>query len=396
MKFVKIIDPKLNTISFSMVFAMGTVHEPKEVQGITHLVEHLVFREAKGLSQKEIYEFFESRGVDIKATVGFNFTEFSFVCVKEVFLEIISLLHKLLLYTDYSPESIDLEKKIIAKEKQLYPKSNLEIATQNRIRYIIENDALDTLTAKNIKVYKEKFLKANSLCVICGGVSEEICDQVERIFEDFCEETTSFPREDKPFGGVTLVKDKFSMVDLYFSFFLPIKQESLIESVTIRLLNDILFKGKTSIVGFELREQAGLIYQVDSLCLQMQTGVSLGFSLSVSNKELFSTIEHLRNILDFEIESKYLDIAKAFYCNNLPMLQENPTLACDCIVETFISFNNPLTPLQYAEIVNSVSIDLCNRLWKEMKSSIELCVFGKVKSKEIEQIANIFSIKKHN
>lgn len=396
MKFVKIIDPKLNTISFSVVFAMGTVHEPKEVQGITHLVEHLVFREAKGLSQKEIYEFFESRGVDITATVGFNFTEFSFVCVKEVFLEIISLLHKLLVYTDYSPESIDLEKKIIAKEKQLYPKSNLEIATQNRIRYILENDALDTLTAKNIKVYKEKFLKANSLCVICGGASEEICDQVEKIFEDFCEETTSFPREDKPFGGVTLVKDKFSMVDLYFSFFLPIKQESLIESVTIRLLNDILFKGKTSIVGFELREQAGLIYQVDSLCLQMQTGASLGFSLSVSKKDLFSTIEHLRNILDFEIESKYLDIAKAFYCKNLPMLQENSTLACDCVVETFISFNNPLTPLQYAEIVNSVSIDLCNRLWKEMKSSIELCVFGKVKSKEIEQIANIFSIKKHN
>ena len=170
----------------------------------------------------------------------------------------------------------------------------------------------------------------------------------------------------------------------------------MIESVAIRLLNDILFKGKTSIVGFELREQAGLIYQVDSLCLQMQTGVSLGFSLSVSKKEMFSAIEHLRNILDFEIESKHLDIAKAFYCNNLPMLQENPTLACDCIVETFISFNNPLTPFQYAEIVNSVSIDLCNRLWKEMKSSIELCVFGKVKSKEIEQIANIFSIKKHN
>ena len=147
MKFVKIIDPKLNTISFSMVFAMGTVHEPKEVQGITHLVEHLVFREAKGLSQKEIYEFFESRGVDITATVGFNFTEFSFVCVKEVFLEIISLLHKLLVYTDYSPESIDLEKKIIAKEKQLYPKSNLEIATQNRIRYILENDLLEAIIA---------------------------------------------------------------------------------------------------------------------------------------------------------------------------------------------------------------------------------------------------------
>ena len=394
MKLVRFIVPQLNTVSFSVVFAMGTIHEPKEVQGITHLVEHLIFRETKEFSQQEIYEFFESRGVDIKATVGFNFTEISFVCRKEIFLEIISMLYKILIYTDYSPESIDAEKKVISKENDLYPKSNLEIVTQNRLRYILENSAFETLTVKDIKEYKEKLLKANTLCAVCGGASDEMCNQVEMIFEGFGKESVPFPQDIKPFSGATLVKDKFSMVDLHFSFFASIKQEDLVKSVAIRLLDDILFKGKTSVVGKVLRENQGLVYQVDSLCLQIPRGISLGFSLSVSKNELFSVIEHLRNILDIEIERKHLDMAKAFYCDNLPILQESPTLVCDCIVETFVSFNNPLTPSQYAEVVNSVSVDLCNQLWKNLKKSLELYVFGKVKSKEIKQIANILMI--HN
>ena len=87
--------PSSNTISFAIVFPVGATHEPTDLNGITHLIEHLSFKKTSALTQTQIYDICESNGVNIYARTTQNSIEYHFVCRKKVFANMGVVLHNL-------------------------------------------------------------------------------------------------------------------------------------------------------------------------------------------------------------------------------------------------------------------------------------------------------------
>ena len=99
-----------NTISFAIVFPVGATNEPTDLNGITHLIEHLSFKKTSALTQTQIYDICESNGVNIYARTTQNSIEYHFVCRKNVFSTIVSLLADMLHCCDYGEAEISTEK----------------------------------------------------------------------------------------------------------------------------------------------------------------------------------------------------------------------------------------------------------------------------------------------
>lgn len=68
--------PNTHSVTVDLFVRSGVAYETSDKLGITHLLEHLIFRELQGFSQRELYFFMESLGTTLKAVTYRDFLRF--------------------------------------------------------------------------------------------------------------------------------------------------------------------------------------------------------------------------------------------------------------------------------------------------------------------------------
>ncbi len=108
--------PYFRSISLGIWVASGSRNETKQLAGISHLIEHLLFKGTKNRTNKEIAIEFDSVGADFNA-----FTDKEDSCFYCDFIDThlekcAELLFDIVFNPLFSPESLKTEKKIIMEE----------------------------------------------------------------------------------------------------------------------------------------------------------------------------------------------------------------------------------------------------------------------------------------
>ncbi len=112
--------PHVRSVAVGVWAAVGARHEPARLNGISHFIEHLLFKGTTRRSARKIMAEVEGVGGDINANTGEERTCYYATAPARYLGEVCEVLFDLYLHPRLSPRDIELERGVIAEEIQMY------------------------------------------------------------------------------------------------------------------------------------------------------------------------------------------------------------------------------------------------------------------------------------
>jgi predicted Zn-dependent peptidase len=290
--------PHVRSVSMGAWVNSGSRDEAPEVNGISHFVEHMVF---KGTTTRSAQQF--AREVD---TIGGNldaFTGKETICFNIKVLDTnvdpaLDLLSDLVLHPTFAPDDLAKEQGVILEEIKMDEDNPdylvHEIFTQN----FWNGDALGrpilgtakTVSSFNQQIvfddYARRFTPRNLVFSAAGNLDhDKFVAQVAQYFGDLPAASGSpEPKQTAPTTNphITL-KNKKSLEQVQFCLGVPAPHISAENRYAVYLLNTMLGGGMSSRLFQSIREEKGLAYSIysemspfrDTGCLAIYAGASI-------------------------------------------------------------------------------------------------------------------------
>ena len=180
------------SVEIGLYIRAGARYENKENNGITHLLEHMHFRQLGDMNQKDIYGTTELMGTSLRGTIHKEMLCFN-VKERPKYLEkSLDIFEKILTTYDWTEEQLESEKKVVINEiyekedevtlEKIYDKA---IWRKNPLKRGIlgGEENVKGFTVDDLVGYKKEiFSKNNVTLVITGAIDEE---KSREIFEEF-------------------------------------------------------------------------------------------------------------------------------------------------------------------------------------------------------------------
>ena len=392
----------LNSISFSVVFPVGAIHEPKELNGITHLIEHLSFKKTNDLTYKQIYDICESNAVFLNGSTRSNSLEFSFVCRKEVFSKIISVLAGMLECCEYSDEDLRVEKEVIRNEILISGGQTNSKIIENRNWHnctfgqsvLGSEETLDNITKEQILSYKKIIINSSPKVILVGNYSNNDLVMVESLFSRFGDHEQIQIKEDISLVDdeqITFIKDGYCDIDVYYAYHYELSKENRdAELVCLSNLNNILFRGNTAYYFDIVRNNNGLLYEISSRIVVIENEAILIFWFNSRRDKVYEIMSLIKEGLEnFVVDETNYRYQRAYVCDDLVVLQDDISAYVENVSELSILFKRLMSPEEYKDLFLTVDFAEHNKLFKTLKKSQKIYIFGKLSRSNRKAIINL-------
>ncbi len=175
--------PSAHSISIGVWIDVGSRDERKQENGISHFIEHMLFKGTKKRSAKKIASSLESLGGNINAFTSREQTCYMAVILDEHLEQAIDVLSDILMNSTLTPKNIDCEKSVIVEEIHEVRENPSDLVHENfsenywrgqplgRSILGTEENVL-SFGRKDIKGYmKENYLSERIVIAAAGNVS---------------------------------------------------------------------------------------------------------------------------------------------------------------------------------------------------------------------------------
>lgn len=269
--------PHLYSVSLAVMVGVGSGMETPEENGISHVIEHMVFKGTERRSAQEISEFIEDIGGQINAYTGKDTTCFYTKTAAEHLEACCDLLSDMLFCPKFDEAEFAREKRVILEEILMGEDEPDEVCHDLIASALFGNDSLgqtiigtketvSSFTTQDLRNFMQKYYNAgNTVVCVAGGVTAEA---VFRLAEQYFD--SRFTNESKRYA---IPKQRYS--ETYLSRHKKTEQAHLAlayPSVSagddlapaVAVLNYVLGGGMSSRLFQSVREQSGLAYSVFS------------------------------------------------------------------------------------------------------------------------------------
>ena len=297
----------LHSFCVALYVKAGCLYEGEKENGITHLLEHLAFRNIDRLMEGRLYQVLDQCGLSFNASTYKEFVQFIITGANEHYEQAIDIITKVFEPLVLTREKIDLEKQRVKAEirEKSYEKS-LDGFTDQIVwegtgltRDIAGKIGPLTKMGKNQleEAHRRMFSRNNLFFYLTGNVTEAQIDQLEeRVNTYSLENTTELHTNEAPVpvkffhrdGYVDIKNNDYCFVR--YSFDIDTKKY---KNAELDLLYDILFSGDSCVVYQELSEKSGLIYSFDARFEQYKNIGNIYFSYEVRHSALLESMERI-------------------------------------------------------------------------------------------------------
>jgi predicted Zn-dependent peptidase len=112
--------PHMASVSLGIWVGIGGRHEPEEISGVSHFIEHLLFKGTRKRSAREISQAVEGLGGYLNAFTSEESTCFYCKARHVHFPELLDVLADMFLHSRFDPVEIDKEREVIKEELAMY------------------------------------------------------------------------------------------------------------------------------------------------------------------------------------------------------------------------------------------------------------------------------------
>lgn len=329
----------LRSATVGVWVASGSREENEKNNGISHFIEHIVFKGSKKRTAFEIAEGMDCLGATVNAYTTKEYTFFYTRALDYHIEEAADILFDMVCNPRLDENDIETEKGVILEEIAMceddpadvcYEKNESAVFAGNPLSFEILGTPQTVKGAKKetFLSHMKRFYVPERIVVGAGGNfdEEKMLSKIKEYFSQkintqnpICTSPVSFKK------CITLENRPFEQTHLMLSFpGIPIDHKDLFP---LQLCMFILGTGSSSRLNQRIREQLGLVYSVDSFLARYLDGGYIAVSMSLSPKGQKKALEETCKIIrEFpeSITKKELSTAKEKLVSSLIMSREQP------------------------------------------------------------------------
>ncbi len=268
--------PHVRSAAIGVFVKVGSKHEPEELNGISHFIEHMLFKGTERMSGREIAEAFERMGGQLNAYTSKEHTCFYARVLDENLFEAMDVLFDMLYNSTMNEKEVDTERGVILEEINMYEDTPDELIHDVFSQTIMaghplgrpvlgRQEIIASLSRSTVYNYYRAFYHpANMVIAVVGNINSE------RVFERLASYTgyqqePQIPKEamaPRLCDGINLVPKDTEQVQICLGVpGIPYTDE---RRYTQNVMNSILGGGMSSHLFQKIREERGLAYNVYS------------------------------------------------------------------------------------------------------------------------------------
>ncbi len=313
LRLVSVPMPHLHAAELVCYLAVGGRNEPTELSGISHFLEHMLFRgTAEYPTSAELERAFEAIGGAVNASTDAETTCYHSRLHPDFLAEGVALFASMLRRPQF--RDMEIERRIILEEaREDYNEQGVQVNIDNLMVSLLWSghplgdsligtpETLANMDLPTLKDYYRRWYQPQNLVVCgCGRIDrQQLLEFVERELGDWqgadLLEVQSAPQLARPGPESCWVFDSDSQVNLQLAF--PLSGRNDASTISVRLLRRLLSWGGGSRLPLRLREQLGLTYAVEANCSMLEDTGYLAIDLAVAPENLCQAVEELFKVL---------------------------------------------------------------------------------------------------
>lgn len=392
----------MESVSFGIWIRAGVRYENNTNNGISHLLEHMLFKGTETRDMKMIKEEIEGRGGSFN---GFTSEEFTCYLVKllakdaELGVDILSdmVLHprldekEVLKEKDVIIEEINMYKDIPAQHvheilsEMLWPKQPLGLPLAGSV------ESVTSIKREDVVSYRDVYYNPNNMLLIgtgridndtlSGFAAKYMAKESPKAIPEF---KKAIKEQKKPVLNLTMKETEQTHMALGFHAVNRFSPDRYAAS----LLNVILGANMSSRLFHIVRDEMALCYEISSSIRRYEDTGAFVVGAGVEEKKLVQALEIIFRELDImkkePVKKEELERAKEFYKGQLLFTMEDTMSLMLWLGEKVVAGERDLDPKSIISKVESITCDDLMRVASDIfnDNNINLAVIGPVKDEK--------------
>ena len=373
---VRIVMEKIDYVrsaSIGIWVNVGSHNENEETNGLSHFIEHMLFKGTKNRKANEIAEEIDSIGGQINAFTSKECTCFYVKVLDENIKESMDILTDMFFNSLFSQEEIEKEISVVIEEIKMYEDSPEDIV-HDKLSEIIFNEspmAYNILgTEKNLKTFNrdkvknymdENYSPSNTVISIAGNFNEDkFIELAESKFSSWKnKEVSKIYKKSNYQRKVAGINKDLEQLHMCIGNITFGRHDKNYHSLLV--LNNLFGGTMSSRIFQEVREKKGLVYSIYSFVSNyFDTGIFsiyAGMSYEQVEEALRTILIEMISIKNGNIKEKEFTRAKQQIKGNYILSLESTSSRMSAIGRRELLYNEILYPDEVIEGINNVKIE---------------------------------------
>ena len=381
----------IRSIAIGIWMKTGSRDEAPEFNGISHFVEHMVFKGTTTRSAQEIARQVDSIGGNMDAFTGKETICFNIKVLDEHLPTAIDILSDLVRNPVFNPKDIIREKGVILEEIKMDEDNPdylvHEIFTQNFWKdHPLGKPILGTKeTVRSFKqenlfdFYRQRFAPNNIIISAAGNLNHKrFVDLIKARFADLSSVPNGYHQPAPAVTPRIITRNKKSLEQVQLCMGVPSHPISHEKRYVSYVLNTVLGGGMSSRLFQKIREEQGLVYSIysdlnpyrDTGCLTVYAGTSV----ESTHKVVDSVLAEFRELKSKPLPEDEVRRAKDQLKGSLMLSLESSTSRMSNLARQEMYFDRFFTLDETINLIESVRAeqlyDMSNQLFQTDKIAV--------------------------
>ncbi len=393
--------PSVHSVSVGIWVEAGSRDEGREENGISHFVEHMLFKGTKRRSARQIAKEIDAVGGILNAFTSKEFSSFYAKVLAEHLSVALDILFDLYFNSVFSPAELEKERQVIIQEINMvedspddyihdlfseffWPRHPLGLPILGRV------ETISRLNRQKLrKFFLKNYLSFQPIIAAAGKLKHE---ELVQAVQNYLGQRKFQPKKrhlspPRPQAHIQVKEKRLEQVHLILGTKgLAVSHP---ERYVFSVLNTILGGGMSSRLFQEIREKRGLAYSVYSFISSFFDsgilGIYVGTGDNALNRVLQILLREIKNLTEDYPKPKELASAKEQLKGNLLLSLESTDSRMNRLAKSEIYFKRFIKVEEIIEGIEKVKAEEVSALAKKLFNPefLSLTVLGPVKKEQI-------------
>jgi predicted Zn-dependent peptidase len=362
----------MKSVSLGVWVRAGAVRENRNRAGISHLIEHMLFKGTEKRTAKQIAEDVDRIGGQINAFTGKEATCYYLKTLSSNFAKGAEILSDMMTSSVFDEKEMNKERRVICEEINMIKDSPEDHIHDMIGELVFKNSSLansivgipsslENINTATIRKYMERFYTTeNIVLAVAGGFdAAEVEDELEKLFSRL------------PAGPASAVSDLNEYVPRRRSKTKEVEQSHICMALkgvaledaryySLMMLNNIMGGSMSARLFQNIREQKGLAYSVYSSMSSFTYDGIFSIYAGVGHDKVSETVTaiagELKKLKRKGVTEDEVDMAKEQMKSHYIFGQENVNGRMFSIGKNYLLLNKIFTPEEVLEKIDAVTL----------------------------------------
>lgn len=407
--------PNTETINISITIRVGSINEPDNVQGISHILEHMLFKQNKKYTSKlKLYQALDELGANYNAFTSHNVTCFYIKTHTSFYEKVVEIFSSMILEPHFNEKEYTLEKDVIIEEIRATYDEPSDVSSMTLYKHVFKGTPLEkpiagtiasvkAVSIRDIKHHMKCFYKVDNMVLsIAGKLPPHFTNALNKSAFALKSLTPSkeirfipLPKEMrfKQTGPHLHIVHLAVNQQLCLQIGFPTEEGMFHQNRFIySIIELILARSMSSRLFMRLREKEGLVYGVSSDIARYEScGI---FTISTTFKKehyipvLTAILDELHLLMNHTISQTELNVWKNYNKSVTGMANEKSGYLSQYYATQYLFYGKDhiITPTQCTEIVSKITPeqirDVSSRLFQ--RANMHIVLVGDINSSKLK------------